>query len=321
MVTRLARTLIGVVAVCGLLASTACQSGGESDQKAVPAAIPQAEVLGAVRAATTLSVLPSSITSARLQAAGKDSGGWAVKDCNPDLGETKLDDLRPCTIGDVDGARTMVLVGDVGAAQWHGAMDLIGKRTGWRVIMLVKNNCGPAAMQYYQWQLKREFRECDAWQKWRTRMIQQEKAEIVVMAGWYGENLGPDRETTPEIWRDALVESVDGYPAAAKIFMFGNPPHPPVDDPVACLEKNRNDLTKCSYPASRVLPDQSGWKSAAKSVGGTYIDVDSWFCHKTCPSVIADRIVYARDKHHIDVDYGRYLSGAIQEVMEPALVG
>ena len=99
--------------------------------------------------------------------------------------------------------------------------------------------------------------------------------------------------------------------------MLGNQPHPE-GMPSECVVSNPTSLTQCAAPADQVLPDQTGWSTAAEAVGGTYIDVDPWFCAGTCPAIVGDQIVYA-GKYHITIRYGQYLSGAIEDVMAPAL--
>ncbi|EON34487.1 putative acyltransferase [Gordonia terrae C-6] len=144
-----------------------------------------ADVLAAVRAATAVRDLPPTITTDELLAASGDySDQWSIEGCEPPLEVSRLDDIGPCILGDTTSDRTMALIGDSAASMWHSALDLVGKRHGWRVLALTKSNCGPAALTYYQWQLKRPYTECDDWQDWRMETIARENAEIVVMAGW-----------------------------------------------------------------------------------------------------------------------------------------
>ncbi|MGK2869330.1 MAG: SGNH hydrolase domain-containing protein [Mycobacterium sp.] len=328
MALRFTVKTVAAVAMCAAMMSVGCQAVAEqpapaTDREAAsapaPAAVPQADVLSAVQAATELRALPAEITNDELLGASGDySDQWSIEGCEPSLAQTRLDDIGPCTLGDTNGERTMVLIGDSAASMWHGALDLIGQRNGWRVIVLAKSNCGPASLTYYQWQLKRDYTECDAWQQWRTEIIAQEKAEIVVMAGWYdGGNQGPDRDTTPQIWSDALVKTIRGLPEGAKAFLLGSIPRPS-ESPSECVANNPTDLTRCAVPAAEALPNQAGWASAAQDAGQTYIDVDPWFCTEVCPAVIADQLVYS-GSYHITTQYAQYLSGSIEEIMAPAL--
>lgn len=262
---------------------------------------------------------PQNITTDELLAASGDyTDQWSIEGCEPTLDQTRLDDIEPCLFGDTGSERTMVLIGDSAASMWHKALDLIGKRNGWRVVALTKSNCGPAALSYYHWQLKRAYTECDQWQDWRMETIGRQNAEIVVMAGWYdGGNQGPGTDTPPEIWRDALVQTIEGLPSGASSFVLGSIPRPS-ESPSECVADNPTDLTRCAEPRADIVADQQPWADAAAQTGQTFVDVDPWFCADVCPAVIADQLVYS-GKYHVNGGYAQYLSGSIEGIMAPAL--
>ncbi len=323
------RALLVVAVALTMAALVACQArsvddaGTDQSETATdapaPEAVPQAEVIRAVRKAAKLQTLPATVDNASLVAAsGDDQSAWAVPGCTPGWETTSLSDLNSCRMGDLDATQIIVVVGDSGAAMWHGAFDAIGKRTGRQVISLTKNSCGPADLLYYQWQMKRDFPECNEWQQWLMTLLGQLKPEVVVMAGWYGGNMGPDRPINPELWREGLVKTAQKLPAATKIVMLANQPHPSAV-PAECVASHPDSLPDCALPADEAVPDQSGWENAANDVGALFIDPTPWFCTKSvCPAVIADQIAYA-GSGHITVGYGRYLSGVLQEAMAPVL--
>jgi hypothetical protein len=96
----------------------------------------------------------------------------------------------------------MVVIGDSNAFMWYQGLDFIGKRQNWRIVVLGKDNCGPATMTYYQWQLKRDLTECNTWQKWRMDQVRTLNPEVVLLSGWYDGDrgiAGPDRPFTPDM--------------------------------------------------------------------------------------------------------------------------
>ncbi|MCS3879378.1 hypothetical protein M2359_003007 [Gordonia amarae] len=313
--------------VAATLMLTACQAekpdaqgwdSGQVTNWAIDEPVTEADVLKAVTAATTLKDLPTKVRKSDLVAAsGDDQKAWALPRCTPTIEQTKLDDLGPCTLGDLKSEREIFVVGDSAAAMWYGAFDLIGKRKAWKVVMLTKNNCGPATLTYYQWQRGRTFTECTEWQKWRAGVIEREQPGIVVLAGWYGGNLGPGKKETPQVWRDGLVKTATQFPKNTKVVMLGNTPHP-ATPPAECVASNPSNLVECASDPEQAVPDQTGWSRAAKDVGGTFIDVTPWFCADSCPAIIGDQIVYA-GKNHITQKYGRYVSGSIEKAMAPLL--
>jgi hypothetical protein len=202
---------------------------------------------------------------------------------------------------------------------WSQGLDLVGKRNNWKIYVLGKNNCGPAALTYYQYQLKRDLVECDAWQNWRMDQIRQLKPAAVVLIGWYGNNTGPGRPFSPQVWRDGLIKTVEQLPPGTKPVLINNQPHITIN-PGECLARNSDAVNKCAEKASDVVPTEANAaiQQAAEMTSGAYVDVTPWFCAETCPLVIADVVPYS-GKYHINNDYGRYLSGVLADVLRPAM--
>lgn len=113
------------MAMCAAL--TGCQAMPQQPEPttepisaAVPIAVPQTDVLNAVRAASTLHDLPRSITNDELlETIGDYTEHWTVPGCAPSLPESRLDDIGPSILGDTASERTLVLIGDSAASMWH----------------------------------------------------------------------------------------------------------------------------------------------------------------------------------------------------------
>jgi hypothetical protein len=278
------------------------------------------QVLDAVRAGETATTLPAKISPGDLpKFANGVATAWEIPGCDPGVEVTELDDLTPCTLGASDAAHTMVLLGDSNAAMWGKALDLIGKRQGWRVILLGKDNCGPAALHYYIYPRKRDFTECDDWQKWRMEQVHSLKPDLVVLAGWYGGNLGPTRKLTPDVWRDGLIDTMNQLPEGTSVALLGNMPEIKVS-PGECLAAHLDDVSKCAEPASEIVAAEGNdaIRSAADATKSLYVEITPWFCETTCPQVIGDHVAYA-GIHHISQEYGMYLSGVLGQALQPAM--
>ena len=311
--------LLTMIAGCGHSGTVAKPPSLTFDS--VPAT--EAQVSAAVKDAETAKGLPSWITPEQLvKSAEDDSGLWALPDCNPDYEVSSLPDIKPCTLGAVSGAHTMVVLGDSNASMWAPGLDFVGRRTGWRIILLAKDNCGPATMTYYQWQLKRDLTECNAWQQWRMDQVRSLKPDVVLLAGWYDGDkgiAGPDRTLTPDMWRDALVDTIHQVPPGIRTVLLGNIPH--ITKPAGeCLAQNSGDISRCAEKADDVVPAyaNNALKDAAAAAGALYVDVTRWFCAQTCPVVIAGVVAYS-GIYHTTHDYARYLSGVLQVALKPAM--
>lgn len=313
--------------VAMVIALAGCGHPGDSAKKpalefdSVPAT--EAQVIAAVKDAEAAKELPAWITPEQLvESAEDDSSLWALPDCNPDYEVSSLADIKPCTVGAGASAHTMVVIGDSNASMWARGLDYVGRRTGWRIVVLAKDNCGPATMTYYQWQLKRDLTECDAWQQWRMDQIKALKPDVVVLSGWYDGDkgiAGPERTFTPEMWRDALVATVQQLPPGIKTVLLGDIPH--ITKPAGeCLARNSDNISRCAQKASDVVPAYANdaLRDAAAATGALYVDVTRWFCGQTCPVVIAGVVAYA-GIYHTTHDYARYLSGVLEGALRPAM--
>jgi hypothetical protein len=320
------RRILPLIALAVLM--TACSGVSDSPgaaavapiedlSKTPPVSLP--DVLAAVAAAEKPQPMPGSITPQQLIAVQKaDMDLWGLAGCNPDYEETKINPQQ-CLVGDQKGAKTLVVIGDSNAFMWSQSLDLAGKRNGWKIYVLGKDNCGPAEMLYYVYPLKRDFTECNDWQTWRQEQIAKMMPAAVLLIGWYGANGGPDRYTSPDDWRDGLVKTAQKFPPGVKPVFMANSPHITVS-PGDCLAKDPSDITKCSSPASEVVPTDANdaIKQAADEVGGTDIDDTPWFCAETCPVVINGIIPYS-GIYHINHAYGRYLSGVLADALRPEM--
>jgi hypothetical protein len=320
--TRLCVAAVVIV----VLAIAACTGSSEESGWQPPTEMPgtasptEAEVLAAVTAAETATVLPPSINPMRLVKSAEDvRGNWGLPGCVARYEVVKLDNITPCTVGAPTGAHTMVVIGDSNALMWADSLGLIGERLNWRVIILAKDDCGPAELTYYQWHFKRDFTECDAWRKWRTDQITSIRPSVVVLAGWYGGNTGPDRPLTPEVWRDGLIKTINQFSKGTKVALLGNQPHITIS-PGECLAAHTSEISKCAADASSVVPSDANGaiEQAANATSALYVDIIPWFCAKTCPQVIAEQIVYSGARH-ITRAYGRYLSVALAGALQPVM--
>lgn len=321
------RIAVGCLVVIG----TACAGGMSADSETkttaadtrapIPARVSEADVLEAVRTATTATELPEAITPAVLvPLANNGDAGWAIGGgCQPGREATSLPSLAPCTFGASDYTRTLMLIGDSHAAMWQPAFDLIGRRLGWRVIVLTKGNCGPADLEYYLREERRTFTECRQWRQWRLETIRRIKPAVVVTAGFSGDVQGPGKPTTAAIWQAAMERTVEAMPAGTRTVFLADQPHLSEFGP-ECLAKNPDNLLACADPVDEAVPVtfNEALEAAARRTGATYVDVIPWFCLEICPYAIADVSAYV-GSGHVNKPYAARLSGVIEDAMRPVI--
>lgn len=296
------------------------QAGGTTSEAPIPPVVPEAEVITAVKQAQTATTLPASISPGDLKNYVQGEPEYLQRrGCEQGYDPTSLDDLIPCTVGNPAGAHTMIVIGDSNAQMWSRGLDLVGKRNGWRIVFLTKNNCGPAALQYYLYPLHRDYTECDSWQKWRMDEVNKIKPAAVLLSGWGGGNTGPSRPLSADDWTNSLVATIQQIPAETKTVLLSNQPH--IKKTAGeCLAQHISDISKCADPASEIVATDVNdiLKNAATATNSTFIDITPWFCDQTCPEVIAGMIPYS-SLYHITGDYGMYLSGALADALRPVM--
>ena len=102
--------------------------------------------------------------------------------------------------------------------------------------------------------------------------------------------------------------------------VIGNIPQLP-NDPVQCLDANRDDVQACSAPTAKSLnPYGKAEKQAVQSVGGHYVDVTPWFCSAMCTAVIGNYQVYL-DQGHVMGSYAILLGGVMAQALQLPVSG
>ena len=264
--------------------------------------------------AEKLTVLPKAVQSTLVQAR-KNKSPWLDQECSVDFSST---DTPVCQGGDLSSKKVIVLYGDSHASMWMSAIDVIGKKHGYKVHLFAKLACPLVEVAVWSYQLNRPFTECTQWQQKVYPLIQSLNPEIIIVTDqWkpavvYGKKSDFD---TPFMWEKEFPIAISRVAKmAAKVFVIGNNPSL-TQDPVDCASKPRVNLALCS--AGRTQADNAKFNGieakATKSVGGTYIDTVAWACTASlCPIVIANTLAYF-DQWHFSESYVKRLTPALEQ--------
>jgi peptidoglycan/LPS O-acetylase OafA/YrhL len=227
---------------------------------------------------------------------------------------TKFEGIEPnpCTIGDTNGSITMALVGDSHATHWKPALDAIAKKRGIKLVTYAKANCTGEPYSNVDFNLKRRYTECEEWRdKVYSQVEQLRPAAVILSSAIYD---GASGEATAEI-----VQRIKSW--NAKVVMFDDTPRPFMNVP-ECLSKNPNQADKCAVPWTTAMykqPLRDARKRAVQAGGGTFVDVEPWFCTSTvCPPVINGMVVYM-DHAHVTATYARWLAPKLEQALTPVL--
>ena len=264
--------------------------------------------------AEKLTVLPKAVQSTLVQAR-KNKSPWLDQECSVDFSST---DTPVCQGGDLSSKKVIVLYGDSHASMWMSAIDVIGKKHGYKVHLFAKLACPLVEVAVWSYQLNRPFTECTQWQQKVYPLIQSLNPEIIIVTDQWKPAVVDGKKSdfdTPFMWEKEFPIAISMVAKmAAKVFVIGNNPSL-TQDPVDCASKPRVNLALCS--SGRTQADNAKFNGieakATKSVGGTYIDTVAWACTASlCPIVIANTLAYF-DQWHFSESYVKRLTPALEQ--------
>ncbi|MBL7495608.1 acyltransferase [Frankia sp. CNm7] len=269
----------------------------------------------AVQAALTRSIqierLPRNLTPALADAPtdmppGMGSCGFA------DLHQTEI---RLCDAGDLTAERVAVVLGDSHAHQWMTALDQEAKRTGWKLVEITKGACPIADVQFFQNDLKREYRECDVFRRWAAAEVARLQPDLVIASQ---SNIAPWDNITDEEWaRRSVAALVTLAGSTASVAYIGDTPTF-LADPITCLQRNLDEAQRCLVPRTEAFgrfPDRYFViADAMRRAGIGYVDTLPFFCTpRLCPAAVDNMTVY-RDQGHITDTYATWLAPMLQPI-------
>jgi len=227
-------------------------------------------------------------------------------------------DWTLCERGDVDGKRTMVVIGDSHARQWGSPLDILAERAGYSAYHLVRLGC-PAA-DITPWLNKGDGPNvvCEQFHAWTAEQVRALKPDVVVLAtsfnpnGYYVDGAQVlDEDERLQLLRESMARLVEQLePDVGRFVVIGDPPAVQLS-PLKCLMRART-LGRCAaYGADLSLKAIEAVRAAAGDVGATYISTTDWFCLLNyCPTVLGELLPY-RDQNHVSDTYARYLTEVI----------
>ena len=237
------------------------------------------------------------------------------------------DESGPCEYGDVDGDRTVVLLGDSHALAWFPAVQRLAVERGWRLLSLTKAACSPAGVDQWADPLNRTYPECSRWRENTLARITAERPALVLVTGSDGfitvddsgapQYEGAAREVS---WRDGMSRTIARLQAASdRVVLIADVPGSQFDVPV-CLAEHRADTLACATPRSDAVdPD---WfvvqQEVAADAGVGFVDPTRWVCPSDpCPAVIGSFLVL-RDDHHLSPPFSRALGAVLGDELAVA---
>jgi peptidoglycan/LPS O-acetylase OafA/YrhL len=261
--------------------------------------------------------------------------GRLPHDVRPSLGAARGDEERlrgdgclafervvkppTCVYGVKDGRFTVALVGDSHAAHWFPALERVAKHEGWRLVTFVKVSCPFIDMRVRNLALKREYRECAAFNDAMLARLATLKPDLTLVA--------MSRIATRPVSASDDTVAAKGAAVARMISRLPGRTMLIVDTPYAgqdvpgCLSAHQRDVDACAIPHKVAFTDRLGRveAAAAKASGAGVIDLTSRICvEDPCPVVVSGMIIF-RDSGHLTATYSRSLAPALAAAIRTGL--
>ena len=214
-----------------------------------------------------------------------------------------------CVYGVKGSAITIALVGDSHASHWFPAIEAIALERGWRLLTFVKVSCSFTALVQRNLALKREYRECTAFNEATVARLNQIKPALTIIVN--RRTFRPIEENiTSALAGAALGEMVARIPGATVILV--DTPDPGRDVP-ACLSKHPSDIRACLFAQDDADNREIGIaeRVAADVAGARLIDLTANICTEWPCSPISGSVLIYRDEDHMTATFSRSLAAPL----------
>lgn len=249
------------------------------------------------------------------QSAVKDIPSAYADHCQAPAPES---DVKECVSGDLDGSRTVVLVGDSMAMQWQPALDDLGQKLGFRLVVVTKSDC-PFTDAVVLLDGK-PFTTCTEWNAAALSRVIEIEPDLVITS-YSSATADP---TGHDDGRSAMIQGTHsrwktlndaGIPVAVILKNSFTP-----GEIYECVAQEPENLSACAFPVSN--PTESTQREAAEGLADTtLIDLNPYICPgDMCPAVIGNVLVY-RQGSHLTRTYVMTLEPLLDEALRahPAL--
>jgi peptidoglycan/LPS O-acetylase OafA/YrhL len=205
-----------------------------------------------------------------------------------------------CQYGDKESKESIVLYGDSHAAQWLPALDIVGRKNGFKIISLTKSAC-PSAEVIKELSSQYQVADCQAFRDSSVARIAKERPVAVIMTGMQPFTAPNSNVNSRNWWLTgeskafARVKKFTDFP-----IYLTDTPLPSVDIPTCLAEMAREDCDTSRPISPEVAP------------GLIAINPTPWLCERNCSAVI-DGIVVYRDKSHLSVAMSEYLAPKLEQ--------
>jgi peptidoglycan/LPS O-acetylase OafA/YrhL len=211
-------------------------------------------------------------------------------------------DLLWCTFGNPRGATKVALVGDSKMHQWLPAFRMLAVENDWDLVVAFKGGCPFTSAGAIKESLNKPDTDCTQWNGTLLARLVAERPDYVITS----QTTSRAADSSGRISVDAMIAGMRASWSAlaavgTKIIVMANNPGPPDFQVYQCVDKNRNQLSRCAFDRDRHLMDPA-FRTQRQAVAGqpnaSMIDLFDVICPtERCPPVIGNVLIYRRGSH------------------------
>jgi peptidoglycan/LPS O-acetylase OafA/YrhL len=233
--------------------------------------------------------------------------------------------------GDPTGAVTIGVVGDSHAAHYLPALDALGRRHGWRLLMFKVNSCSPSAPT---WTSTWSADGSEACQTWRQALLDDlpelASIDLVVTSSVAPRYARTETFAVQEQAAAAFTTMWDSWlDADIPVVVIADVPGPgeEVGEASECVAAHLDETDPCTAPRSVVVePDAMVIAATASPRPGlTLLDFTDVYCSsERCHAVVGGVGVYrggAHLSHFFSLSLAPYLEPAIDDALRSGVPG
>jgi len=304
------------ISLCGLLFAvppSAASAANTSENDAwnwLRPATSDAQVLGAVKTAQNLQTLPNNVQPGLTVTT--DGAGVGTGKCPNTSGVMAL---QGCAFGDLKSKKLMVVYGDSHAAMWAEALQIIAKRTGWKLVVFAFPGCPLPDLQLISAQTNGPNTQCQQFHMLAVPAIKKLHPNVLIVTSESTAQTAVGVNATPTQWQSGLMKSFASLSEpGTTMVMIGDIPQWPLDD-ADCLAAHMTSVQNCAAsPTQAVSANVQAEQRAAKLNGIKYVSTTAWVCAAKCEPIVGDIRVY-NNQYHFGAIYTAYLSEPLQQAL------
>jgi hypothetical protein len=280
------------------------------------------QVTEAIKASASLRTTPAGVTATLKEFTNPSSfdltGPSTFAACDPYKSQALALSPKPCFFGNLNGTKTIVLVGDSNVGNWVPALNLGLAATPYRLAVFGFSSCGLSNLPYTaSWGSL--YERC---RQWHANVPAAIRAlhPVAVLASEGANGLNYPKTTWVNGVKNVFVEATLGSTTTKRILM-GTSPYLS-QSAVTCLSVH-TDPQDCSlhytssswYYGSFLSRDEQ----IASASHAKLINTSKFLCYRfACSPIIGDILVYS-DGDHVTVAYSSFISRVVTSAVLSAL--